>query len=632
MKNKVSDSITVIKKIKARNVLPFILWPAIFVAGFFMIYGRFARLYVSTAEYRGAVAAGSIVDTFSVYLNNVDSTLKTCSATVEYMMANNATDEEILDYITYESESMGIVSSTGSRGIFGLFGGTFMDGIEWDPGPEYKPRERLWYQVAKENNGRYGFAGPYFNLRTNEYVVTACKLLDDGDSAIAFAIDYSTFTKMTTALFAGDESRTVIIMTDDGTVMANSKEEELGVDYSTSEDPFKKAIYDTWQKNKGRSTFGLHPDNKPRASYIISQRHLIYDMNVLTITNADLEMGGLRKSAAFFGIVMFGGMLIILVLNFFGMSKDIEARSFAENLKSIANIYVTMHKINLVEDSYEQIMCNDYRVSKFIEASSKKCSESIVSVMSSISEERTRDQILKFVDLSTLGERMKGVNTITEEYLNVDHLWHRARFIVVDRASDGTLKRVIFATELIDDEKRDRDKLKYLAETDQLTGINNRGSGEAKIRDLLTKNVGGMFLMFDVDKFKHVNDNYGHDTGDMVLIRIAEKMRHNFRDKDIIMRLGGDEFAAYMPGIAKQEDGRVVVDRFIQSVEAIKIENAEDLKISISIGAALYYPTDTFSFEELYRRADVCTYESKKIKGSAFTGYKRMDSAFIEQE
>ena len=160
-----------------------------------------------------------------------------------------------------------------------------------------------------------------------------------------------------------------------------------------------------------------------------------------------------------------------------------------------------------------------------------------------------------------------------------------------------------------------------MAETDMLTGINNRGSGERKIRDLISKGIGGMFVLFDADKFKSINDSYGHDAGDKVLIAIAERMRSNFRDRDIVMRLGGDEYAIYVPYVYEKKDGEPIIERFIKAIEEINLPEIEGKKISISLGVAFYKENDTYTFEELYKKADSCTYESKKATGCCATYY-----------
>ncbi|MBO6240023.1 MAG: GGDEF domain-containing protein [Butyrivibrio sp.] len=295
----------------------------------------------------------------------------------------------------------------------------------------------------------------------------------------------------------------------------------------------------------------------------------------------------------------------------------------ARGLRAIANIYGTMVRIDLAHDDLEIIISTDYGITEKLAKGRHNAARIVEEVTNSFVESRSLDDMHEFMDLSTLNKRLLGKETITLEFLNYDHIWYRARFIVEERDSDKNVICVIFATESIDEEKRTRDKLKFLAETDQLTGINNRGSGEKKIRDLLQQNIGGLFFLFDVDKFKEVNDNYGHDVGDEVLIGIAEKMVRVFRDKDIVMRLGGDEFAAYMPGVYSREDGELIMKRLIDSIHNLNIERLSDRKIDISVGAAIYYPTDSFSFGELYKRADNSAYKSKKICGSAITFFDR---------
>ena len=90
---------------------------------------------------------------------------------------------------------------------------------------------------------------------------------------------------------------------------------------------------------------------------------------------------------------------------------------------------------------------------------------------------------------------------------------------------------------------------------DALTKICNRGYGEAQIEKLLKAKKNGMFLLFDVDKFKHINDTYGHSIGDEVLIQVADALKQTFEQAGVCMRLGGDEFAVYAPEITEQNAG-----------------------------------------------------------------------------
>ena len=134
------------------------------------------------------------------------------------------------------------------------------------------------------------------------------------------------------------------------------------------------------------------------------------------------------------------------------------------------------------------------------------------------------------------------------------------------------LRYVLYAVECIDEEKKKENHLLYLAQTDLMTGIFNRGHGEKMISGLLSEQKAGLFCLFDVDKFKNVNDKYGHMVGDKVLVAIAEALQKVKRNQDIIMRLGGDEFAAYFVDIISEEDASQIINCFFHEISKIHVD------------------------------------------------------------
>lgn len=170
-----------------------------------------------------------------------------------------------------------------------------------------------------------------------------------------------------------------------------------------------------------------------------------------------------------------------------------------------------------------------------------------------------------------------------------------------------------------------RRELAIVSRTDALTGISNRGGGESMITNLISTGVPGVFCLMDCDKFKSVNDNYGHETGDRVLIEVAACMKKSFRESDVVMRLGGDEFAVYMNGINSQEKAECILRKFFDNIECISIPELGDRKITVSLGAVLYDGSENTTFSDLYKKADEGTYESKKIQGSAFSFFSEAD-------
>ena len=170
--------------------------------------------------------------------------------------------------------------------------------------------------------------------------------------------------------------------------------------------------------------------------------------------------------------------------------------------------------------------------------------------------------------------------------------------------------------------KRMEKELLYLSETDELTKLCNRRSGEQKTELLLLNGKIGMFCIIDVDRFKSINDSYGHSVGDKVLIAIADSMRAAFRDRDIIMRLGGDEFSVFAVGIKTEEDVIRCIDRFFSEITKINIPELSKRKITVSAGVVLCSANSGLIFNDYYKAADFALYKSKKTPGNRLEFYK----------
>ena len=233
--------------------------------------------------------------------------------------------------------------------------------------------------------------------------------------------------------------------------------------------------------------------------------------------------------------------------------------------------------------------------------------------------DETKESVLEFVDISTLPERMKNKTTIVHEFLGNYSGWCRERFIRVDEDSNGELWHVVYAVEVIDAEKRKENRLLYLSETDLMTGIRNRGSGEKAITDLIKEGTKGLMCLLDCDKFKNVNDTYGHVVGDAVIIAVARSLQSVCREHDICMRLGGDEFAMFIPGITETKDAESFTMRVFAKLKDIRIPEMGDEKIYVSMGEAFYKGEKDIDFDELYRHADSAMYKSKNNTGYCAT-------------
>lgn len=284
-------------------------------------------------------------------------------------------------------------------------------------------------------------------------------------------------------------------------------------------------------------------------------------------------------------------------------------------LAALSEIFISLHFFDLKEDTLITVKTNDHieMWSKDFESSQDKLSN----VMNCITIEEHLEDVREFTNLSTLEERMRGRKVISTVFQGKVNGWCKARFIAIDNpSSNDKLRYVLYAVECIDEEKKKENYLRYLAQTDLMTGIFNRGHGEKMITELLAQHTAGLFCLFDVDKFKHVNDRYGHVVGDKVLIAIAQALQNVKRKNDIVMRLGGDEFAAYFVDILSEEAASEIINKFFEEISKIQIEPMTE-EISVSLGAVLY--RDGLTFDSIYKIADRGVYDSKLNKGSSYT-------------
>ncbi len=156
-----------------------------------------------------------------------------------------------------------------------------------------------------------------------------------------------------------------------------------------------------------------------------------------------------------------------------------------------------------------------------------------------------------------------------------------------------------------------RDKLRYLSETDLLTGLPNRQAFLAHAASTLENCPHAIIMMIDVDHFKSINDTYGHHFGDICLTRIGSHLREHIRNNDIIGRIGGEEFALLLPNSDKSV-ADAISGRICQTITVETIREREDtlaLDVTMSVGVATARRGQ--SLTDLMQHADFALYEAK---------------------
>ncbi len=155
--------------------------------------------------------------------------------------------------------------------------------------------------------------------------------------------------------------------------------------------------------------------------------------------------------------------------------------------------------------------------------------------------------------------------------------------------------------------QKDIKNLSFKAYHDTLTGLYNRAGYDLIVKNIEKENT--VFLLIDTDRFKEVNDMYGHDVGDRVLIKLAETLKSNFRPDDYIFRIGGDEFVVLMEHVTA--DCELIIREKVASINAILADINDGLpRLSVSVGVAKC--SDALDFQNLYHNADKALYKIKE--------------------
>lgn len=216
---------------------------------------------------------------------------------------------------------------------------------------------------------------------------------------------------------------------------------------------------------------------------------------------------------------------------------------------------------------------------------------------------------------------------INEEWLSFADDGHRVLCETTKtpfKDDDGSLIGVLGITHDITERKEAEEKIRHLAMTDPLTGLANRTKFDLCLQQSMKlANREGKSLalmMVDLDKFKPVNDTFGHPAGDALLQAVASIFTQFSRETDVVARLGGDEFAILVVHPNEEESAGKNAQRIIDEINKPMIIMGNKIQIGASIGIALY-PKDADKQEGLLKNADLALYKAKESGRGVFTFY-----------
>ncbi|MBQ7607832.1 MAG: diguanylate cyclase [Desulfovibrionaceae bacterium] len=534
--------------------------------------------------------------------------------TINRMLREQATHTEVGAYVVNETAIYSSIISENNTGVYCFYKGVYLDGSGWVPPADYKPRERPWYTAALQGKGKIVLVEPFFNLQTNTMMTSVSQLLDDKDSVVSMDIFLDSIQNMVERMAAGSIVEKAFVLDRSGIVVAHSQTELVGKNLKHENIGIQPSLLHKIEAHgvehyectsyDGKYTIFAEPiSTNWRAVYILNEDRLYISLVVIYL------------ASGFFLLFILSTSFIV----FLKMSrKYAEADRLSKEIHAVAKIYDSMVRVNLKDDTIACVQSSK-NVDALLEGDFTHFSSRAIGFAETMSAEQSKDIMKNFMDPATLEERLRDSTYITQEFMDTHDCWVRLRIIVIDRAADNSLQHILLAFESIDEYRKKQEKLRKLSETDLMTGVRNRGSGERLIRRAMAERQCGMFCLMDADKFKSINDQYGHAVGDKVIIAIAQCLKETFRDSDIIFRLGGDEFAAFSIGVVDIGIAQRIMQRLFSHIDKIDIPEMKGRTISLSVGVTIYPATCEDSFEEMYKRADSGTYASKKVAGNKAT-------------
>ena len=279
--------------------------------------------------------------------------------------------------------------------------------------------------------------------------------------------------------------------------------------------------YDTFSKGESIIITDIEDiKEEHRASYDMLKAQNVRNVVVCPLRYKD-EISGFfgvdnPPKSDYKGLTTFLDMIGTLLISFLKMRNSfIKSNKEAKlsSYSSLSKIYISMHLVDVQTKRYHTVKMTD-QIVEYLGKDFKKMGEyeirddfcgHIKTIAEKMCIESQLQEVLEFVDISTLEERLLEESSITYEFIDKISGWCRSRFIPVDYDENGRLLHVLFCIECIEKEKKRVNRLIFLAQTDLMTGLCNRGSGEKRITELLKEKTGGLLCLIDCDKFKSIN-------------------------------------------------------------------------------------------------------------------------------
>lgn len=494
-----------------------------------------------------------------------------------------------------------------------------------------KNSENQWYYNFLKNNDEYSLNVDNDEASNNSITVFVnCKIKDDDGSTMGIIGVGLKVNSLQSLLKEYDDKFDVVacLIDDKGVVQLTSDKtgyehinffENSSSDLSDSKNLIlnnKKEQRSFWHSSAKSKTYIVY-------QYIPSLKwHLVLE-NDLTIMSKQLQTQFLKGIAVIILIIIFVLFTITRVLKKYksqimklSVSQKLEYQKMLS--QSTDELYENIFEIDVTNNRAGCEDSNRY-FHEFGLGLDTPYDEALHTIAKEqIKEEYAQDYLDTFLPENVIKCYNSGINNMSYDFLiktdEKNYHWIRINARIFFWTSDESVRMISYRKN-IDEEKNRELLLLERSQRDSLTGLYNKGVIEEFISSFLenknNQDSEHVFLIFDIDDFKNVNDKYGHAFGDFVISEFALELKSQFREDDIVGRIGGDEFVVLIKNFSTNNYVLIEkLERFCSKINQKRFAGHMDFSITCSIGVAMY-PEHGYVYSELYEKADQALYYAK---------------------
>ncbi len=444
-----------------KNALIFPVLAMIFIIIIFVYNGLLQNYAKKSILGGGELSAENTAGDIELYLSTGINALEISSYTIDNMIKEGDSKQEILDFIQHESDVIIKTTLPGSTGLYACIDGEYYDGLGWEPYEGFVPTERPWYIKAVEGNGDVMLIDPYLDLYTGQVIMTLAKVLSDGKSVVAIDVTLEEIQSIVEKTDTKGLSSISMVLSNEGFVVAHTDSSQRGNNYLEDQDNIGGYILTTVM-NSDENSFDIKYDN---TSYTVYSCPIRGEWYSITYADSDKVYRPIRLIVILSVVSIVLTLLIFTTITISSGKKELANERLQKVINSTADIYMSLCDLDVINDSVIEIKNVNPAISKAVASVDHNMNEVFFNIMNGLPESPTKKAAVEFTDMDTIDERMKDVDTLTIEYQSFGNIWVRARLIVSERTRDGKVAHVLWMLENITREREERERLKNISDS-----------------------------------------------------------------------------------------------------------------------------------------------------------------------